>query len=68
MHSIQFLTMAAFFMVGLFECGVYFWAGTELISEVSSTARVNWTNRDVENTRHATTSLVGYDTHVVAPL
>ena len=50
MYSIQFLTMAAFFMAVLFECGVYFWAGTELISEVSSTAGVNWTNGDVENT------------------
>lgn len=50
MHSIQFFTMAAFFMVGLFECGVYFWAGTELISEVSSTTEVNGTNGDVENT------------------
>jgi len=49
-HSIQFFTMAAFFMVGLFECGVYFWAGTELISEVSSTTEVNGTNGDVENT------------------
>ena len=66
-QSIQFLTMAAFFMVGLFECGVNFWAGTELISEVSFTAGVNLTNGDVENTWDATVSLVGYDTHVVAP-
>jgi hypothetical protein len=46
-HSIRFLTMAAFLIVGLFECGVYFWAGAELISEVSSSAGVNWTNGNV---------------------
>jgi hypothetical protein len=42
--------MAGFFVVALFECGVYFWVGTELISEVSSNAGVNWTNGDVQNT------------------
>lgn len=47
MHSIQFLTMVGFFLAGLFGSGVYFWAGEELISEVSSTAGVNWTNGDV---------------------
>ena len=45
-HSIRFLTMATLLMAWLFECGVYFCAGAELISEVSSTAGVNWTNGD----------------------
>jgi hypothetical protein len=34
--------MAGFLVVGLFECGLYFWTGEELISEVSSTPGIHW--------------------------
>jgi hypothetical protein len=33
--SVRFFTMAGFLMVGLFECGIYFWTGDKLMSEVS---------------------------------
>jgi hypothetical protein len=32
--------MAGFLVVGLFECGIYFWTGEKLMSEVSSTSEI----------------------------
>jgi len=46
-RSIRFLTMAGFLIVGLFECGIYFWTGEELMSEVSSTSGTHCKNGSI---------------------